>query len=242
MGLGIFGYGGQPGYYLHSFAPALAPVIGIAITTVARNGLARTVFWLLMGYNIAFLLGATLMQFLYFAGCGSIGTDRFNVAAASSCWNDWQRLIDNLDILAYPLAALLLVAGGAAALGWGALASLVLRSSHTNGSKLVAVPPRKALSQSAHALARKAVRRCSSVHSALYGQTVPRSSAGQNTLLLLSRAGSSPASLKISPTSTRGRRTEVLAGRKHPGHLHHRSGSESDEGAARLNATWSNLV
>ena len=138
---GAFGYGGYPGYYLHSFAPALAPVIGIAITTVARNWLARTVVWLLLGYNVAFLFGATFMQFLYFAGCGSNGSARFNVASASACWNDWQRLTDNLDVLAYPLAALWLAAGGAIALGWGALASLMLASSHTSNSKLVAAYP-----------------------------------------------------------------------------------------------------
>jgi hypothetical protein len=139
--MGLFGYGGYPGYYLHSFAPVLAPVIGIAITTIARNWLARTVVWLLMGYNVAFLFGATFMQFLYFAGCGSIGTNRFNVASASACWNDWQRLTDNLDVLAYPLTALWFAAGGAIALGGGALASLLLASSHTSGSKLVAAYP-----------------------------------------------------------------------------------------------------
>ncbi len=137
MGLGGFGYGGQPGYYLHSFAPALAPVIGIAITTVARNGLARTVFWLLLGYNIAFLFGATFMQFLYFAGCGSIGTGRFNVAAASACWNDWQRLIDNLDVLAYPWAALWLAAGGAIVLGLCALTSWCLQAAIQIGANLL---------------------------------------------------------------------------------------------------------
>jgi 4-amino-4-deoxy-L-arabinose transferase-like glycosyltransferase len=139
--LGIFGYGGYGGYYLHSFAPALAPVIGIAITTVARNGLARTVVWLLLGYNIAFLFGATFMQFLYFAGCGSNGFNRFNGASASACWNDWQRLTDNLDVLAYPWAALWLAAGGAIVLGVCVLTSLVLASSHKNRSKLVAAHP-----------------------------------------------------------------------------------------------------
>jgi hypothetical protein len=138
MRMGLFGYGGFPGYYLHSLAPALAPVIGIAITTVARNWLAWTVLWLLMGYNIVFLFGATFMQFLYFAGCGSIGTNRFNIASASACWNDWQRLTDNLDVLAYPLTALWLAAGGAIALGGGVLASLLLASSRTSKSKLVA--------------------------------------------------------------------------------------------------------
>ena len=138
---GALGYGGHPGYYLHSFAPALAPVIGIAITTVARNGLARTVLWLLLGYNIAFLFGATFMQFLYFAGCGSNGFNRFNVAAASACWNDWQRLTDNLDVLAYPWAALWLTAAGAIVLGLCVLTSLVLARGHTNRSKLVAAYP-----------------------------------------------------------------------------------------------------
>jgi hypothetical protein len=134
--LGLFGYGGYPGFYLHSFAPALAPVIGIAITTVARNGLARTVFWLLLGYNIVFLFAATLMQFLYFAGCGSNGFSRFNVGSASACWLDWRRLTDNLDALAYPWAALWLAAGGAIVLGLCALTSLALASSRTNRSKL----------------------------------------------------------------------------------------------------------
>jgi hypothetical protein len=138
MWMGAFGYGGHPGYYLHSFAPALAPAIGIAITTVARNWLARTMFWLLMGYNIVFLFGATFMQFVYFAGCGGNGTNRFNVASASTCWNDWRRLTDNLDVIAYPRAALWLAAGGAIALGGGALASLALAGSHISGSKLVA--------------------------------------------------------------------------------------------------------
>jgi 4-amino-4-deoxy-L-arabinose transferase-like glycosyltransferase len=135
--LGDMGYGGQPGYYLHSFAPALAPIIGIAITTVARNWLARTVFCLLLGYNVAFLFGATFMQFLYFAGCGSNGSARFNIASASVCWNDWQRLTDNLDAFAFPLAAFWLAAGGAIALGLGASASLMFANSHRTISKPV---------------------------------------------------------------------------------------------------------
>jgi hypothetical protein len=135
--LGDMGYGGQPGYYLHSFAPALAPIIGIAITTVARNWLARTVFCLLLGYNVAFLFGATFMQFLYFAGCGSNGSARFNIASASMCWNDWQRLTDNLDAFAFPLAAFWLAAGGAIALGLGASASLMFANSHRTISKPV---------------------------------------------------------------------------------------------------------
>jgi len=134
---GDMGYGGQPGYYLHSLAPALAPIIGIAVTTIARNWLARTVFWLLLGYNVAFLFGTTFMQFLYFAGCGSNGSARFNIASASMCWNDWQRLTDNLDALAFPLAALWLTAGGVIALGLGASAKLMLTDS-TRSSNPVA--------------------------------------------------------------------------------------------------------
>jgi hypothetical protein len=117
---GTLGYGGPAGYYLHSFAPALAPVIGIAITTVARNRLAGTAILFLLGYNIVFLFGATFMQFLYFAGCGSNGSNRFNIVLASACWNDWRGLTHNLDTLAYPLTALWLAAGGVIALGWSA--------------------------------------------------------------------------------------------------------------------------
>jgi len=81
------------------------------------------------------------MQFLYFAGCGSNGSARFNVASASVCWNDWQHLTDNVEALAFPLAAFWLAAGGAIALGWGASASLILTNSHTKSSNLVASYP-----------------------------------------------------------------------------------------------------
>ena len=78
------------------------------------------------------------MQFLYFAGCASNRNfARFAVASASACWNDWQRLIDNLDVLAYPSAALWLAAGGAIALGWGASASLALANSQTRSSRAI---------------------------------------------------------------------------------------------------------
>jgi hypothetical protein len=137
--LGFLGYGGYPGWYLHSFAPALAPVIGIAITTFARNRLVRTVVCLLLAYDIVFLFGATFMQFLSFTGCGlSNFNNRFHVAYASECWNDWQRLTDILDADAYPWAALWLVAGGAMLLGLCLLTSVVLASSRTNRSKVVA--------------------------------------------------------------------------------------------------------
>ena len=132
LSLGEMGYGGQPEYYLHSLAPALAPVIGIAITTAGRNWLARTVFWLLLSCNVVFLFGATFMQFLYYAGCGSNGSARFNVASASVCWNDWQRLTDNLDALAFPLVAFSLVVGGVIALS--ASASLILANRHPRSS------------------------------------------------------------------------------------------------------------
>jgi hypothetical protein len=152
--LGLFGYGGFGGYYLHSFAPALAPVIGIAIATLARNGLAWRVVWLLMGYNIAFLFGATFIQFFYFAGCSSNGFNRvlssgfsrFSFAFASNCWNDWQRLTDNLDAFAYPWAALWFAAGGAIVLGLCALTSLVLESSHTIAANRRRIPPVEARS------------------------------------------------------------------------------------------------
>jgi hypothetical protein len=133
------GWGGvYAGYYWHSIAPALAPVIGIALTTIVMHRLGRTAFFLLLGYNVVFLVGATFMQFLYFSGCGSTGSTRFNVASSSACWNDWQRLTDNLDALAYPLAALWLAAGGAIALGWSAWASLTRANSHTSSANCCA--------------------------------------------------------------------------------------------------------
>lgn len=135
---GALGWGGFPGYYLHSMAPALAPVIGIALTTIARHWLGRTAFFLLLSYNIVFLFGATFMQFLYFTGCNSVGNlVRFSLGSMSTCWDDWRRLIDNLDALAYPSAALWLAAGGAIALGWGASAALALANSLTRSGRAI---------------------------------------------------------------------------------------------------------
>jgi hypothetical protein len=137
---------GYPGYYSHSLAPALAPIIGIALTTIATHWLGRAVFCLLLGYSVAFLFGATFRQFIYFAGCGGNGFHQF-VVSAGACLNDWQRLIDNLDAYTYPLAALWLAAGGAIALSWGASASLVLAnrsglSAHSPRSGITRKPPR----------------------------------------------------------------------------------------------------
>jgi 4-amino-4-deoxy-L-arabinose transferase-like glycosyltransferase len=132
------GWGSYYGYYLHSLAPALAPIIGVAITTVLRHRLLSTVTGLFFGYSIVFLFGATFMQFLYFAGCGSNGSKRFDFVSAEGCWYDWGRLADNLDMLAYPRAALWLAAGGAVALGWGALASLALANNQTRSTEWVA--------------------------------------------------------------------------------------------------------
>ena len=135
---GTLGWGGYPGYYLHSFAPALAPIIGIAITTIARHWLGRTAVLSFVGLQCrvpvwsdihAIPLFRWLRQQRHFA--------RFNFASAGACWNDWQRLIDNLDVLAYPLAALWLAAGGAIALGWGALASLAFANSQTRSSRAI---------------------------------------------------------------------------------------------------------
>jgi hypothetical protein len=120
------GWGSYYGYYLHALAPALAPIIGIAIITVARQRLWGTVFCLLLAYSVVFLFGATFMQFLYFAGCSSNGSMRFDFASAAACWHDWQHSAENLDVLAYPVTALWLLAGGASAFGWAALASLTL--------------------------------------------------------------------------------------------------------------------
>jgi hypothetical protein len=131
------GWGGYPGYYLHSIAPALAPIVGIALTTVARHRLGRTAFCLLLSYNVVFLFGTMFMQCLYFAGCGSNDSARFNIAFATECWNDWQSLTDNLDVFSYPLATLWLATGGAIALGWSAWASLTLANSPTSSGKQI---------------------------------------------------------------------------------------------------------
>jgi 4-amino-4-deoxy-L-arabinose transferase-like glycosyltransferase len=128
---------GYPGYYLHSLAPVLAPIIGIAITTVARHWLTRAVFSTLLGYNVVFLFGATLMQFVYFAGCGSDGSPRFDIASASACWSDWQGLRSNLSALAYPLAAFWLAAGGAIALSFSAWASLTMANGYTGSGRAI---------------------------------------------------------------------------------------------------------
>jgi hypothetical protein len=139
--LDAFGWGGVPGYYLHSIAPALAPVIAIAVAAIARHWLGRAAFCLLLSYNVAFLFGAIFMQFLYFAGCASNGNSaRFSVASASECWSDWLRLTDNLDALAYPSAALWLAGGGAIALAWGASASLAFSNSQKKRSSKAIEP------------------------------------------------------------------------------------------------------
>jgi hypothetical protein len=166
------GWGGTPGYYLHSFAPALAPVIGIAIARIVPNFSARTVFYFLLSYNFAFLFGATFMQFLFFAGCGSYSRSaRFSIAAAGVCWNGWPRLIANLDVFAYPLAALWLAVAAAIVLGLCVIASLALACNRTEGSKaLCTTPPSRRNRSGAEARSRNECR----------GASYPQSEAAES--------------------------------------------------------------
>ena len=62
--------GAAPAWYLHSFAPALWPLVAWGIAGTFPSRAAGRAFQALIAYALGFALLATLVQALFFAGCG----------------------------------------------------------------------------------------------------------------------------------------------------------------------------
>jgi hypothetical protein len=108
------GVGSGVAWYLHSFAPILAPLLGCAVAGIAARRGGRSIFFILLFYPLAFLPFVFGLQGLFFAGCITKRADLayYDLASATACTRDLAAVYDNLAVLAFPAAASAFFAAG----------------------------------------------------------------------------------------------------------------------------------
>jgi hypothetical protein len=114
-----------PAWYLHSIAPILALFVGYGIANAASATWLRRFTTSLALYAPCFLLGATALNLLFFAGCGPLmpGRQYFSATDGARCLADLPRMYDNLAVLALPGIGLVLFVAGWSLLLAGVIAA-----------------------------------------------------------------------------------------------------------------------
>jgi hypothetical protein len=118
---------GAPAWYLHSFAPVLAPLLGYGLAGAGTSRPLRGPMRMLLGYPVVFLPIAFGIQALFFAGCGgpsAPGSSFYYLPSAASCATSPWAIVDNLAVLGFPRAAAVLFAGGWVLANGGLVAAL----------------------------------------------------------------------------------------------------------------------
>jgi hypothetical protein len=109
------GAAGAPAWYLHAFAPVLAPLVGGGLAGTFRARVWRPIVSALIFYPTIFLLFAFAVQGLFFAGCGgpkAPDSSFYDPASGISCAAHLAVLYDNLTAFSFPGMALVCFAGG----------------------------------------------------------------------------------------------------------------------------------
>jgi hypothetical protein len=116
---------GVPGWYIHAYAPALAPLLGFALAGMHAFRHFRWIFVLLLLYPSVFFAEVMALQGAIFAGCVDKKVDApIPNFTDAPCATDLSMIFERLSVLAYPgitavlfaLGMLLMVIGVVAAL------------------------------------------------------------------------------------------------------------------------------
>lgn len=101
-------------WYLHSFAPLLAPVVGRGLAEAATWRRARLLVGALVIYPVLFLPFATALHVFHFAGCldQPPGDPHVGLATFAACAVVPREIFDNLAVLGNPAPALALFGAG----------------------------------------------------------------------------------------------------------------------------------
>lgn len=108
----VGGNANTPGWYLHILLPFLAPAIGVGVESVLRKSKYKFLFFGLLTYSLIFYFAAVWAQLALFSGCAIKGDDKqYEFQSGLLCFDHFPQMIDHLDLLGYPLAALVGVGG-----------------------------------------------------------------------------------------------------------------------------------
>ena len=121
-------------WYLHALAPILALLVGYGIAGGTHAPWLRRSMGALVVYALGFLAVMTMLNALYFAGCGPKlpGRMYFAWSTGIECLANAPRLYDNLAALAFPGPAIALFVAGWLLLLGGAVVALARYTSLTS--------------------------------------------------------------------------------------------------------------
>lgn len=110
------GYTGGMAWYLHGFAPVLAPLLGLSLAGLASSNTGGTLSRIAFIVPLIFLPAVMAASALYFAGCGvnEPNTGYYDLSSAAHCAGQLTTIIDRLSVLSFPYAFLVLFLAG-----WG---------------------------------------------------------------------------------------------------------------------------
>jgi hypothetical protein len=118
---------GAPGWYMHAYAPVLAPLLGFALAGMHPWRRFRWAFAVLLLYPSLFLTGITKLQAAIFAGCVDKKVDvPLPNFAAAPCAADLSVIFERLGVVAYPMVAAVLFAAGMLLMITGVVATVRL--------------------------------------------------------------------------------------------------------------------
>jgi 4-amino-4-deoxy-L-arabinose transferase-like glycosyltransferase len=129
---------GAPAWYLHAFAPVLAPLLGRGLAGIFAARGWRPIVSVLMFYPTMFLLFAFAVQGLFFAGCGGPkGPDSsfYDLASGSSCAAHLAVIYDKLSNISFPQVAIVCFAAGWVLMMFGIGAALCCLRAEAAGDR-----------------------------------------------------------------------------------------------------------
>jgi Dolichyl-phosphate-mannose-protein mannosyltransferase len=95
-----------PGWYLHILMPWVAPMLGIGISSLLRNGRTRPLVVGLLLYAVGFQIAALWAELAFFAGCATKTEESFYAFTGRYfCLDQASTVIARMDLLGWPLLA-----------------------------------------------------------------------------------------------------------------------------------------
>jgi uncharacterized membrane protein YeaQ/YmgE (transglycosylase-associated protein family) len=106
--IAAYGAVGGSGWYVHSFLPILAPLVGFGLARTVLISETRRVMFVLGLYPLVFLPAMMLTQGLFFAGCDlrPNETSPIDPSLLLGCLGDLSGKVHNLSMLSYPWVAI----------------------------------------------------------------------------------------------------------------------------------------
>ena len=130
VGIALTGSGGTAGWYVHILAPPVAFMFAFGLAGIENDRVwQRMLFYGLLAYTVFFLIIINWMQMVMFAGFAIKGDDKYyQFQDHAACLMRAADVITRLDVLGWPLLAVICFGGGLLCLVLILLRHIILNS------------------------------------------------------------------------------------------------------------------